>query len=102
MKTSEIREKLKAQLGYNARQVSVKENAVSLNWSFTFTIRDSAVDYQKVEDLAKEIRHVDRCEHSGEILSGANTFTSVTVTDEVKDQWAAKYLPKLEAVRDQI
>lgn len=102
MDTKEIRKQLKEKLGYNSRQVSVKENSISLNWSFTFTIRDSSVDYQKVEEFAKSIRNIDWDEHHQEILSGANTFTDVCISDEVKDQWAAKYLPQLMEIKDDL
>jgi len=79
--------------GYNQRQVSVRENPSSLEWSFAVTIRDEKVNYKTVQDIVKKSRSIDRCHASGEILSGGNTYVWLYISDRVQLIWAAKYLP---------
>lgn len=95
--TKEIRAALKTKLGYNSRQVSVKERQGGLSWSFTLTVRDASVNLKKVEEFAKGNEDIDRCQASGEILSGGNTFMFVRVTEEVEAAWAEKYINEVES-----
>jgi hypothetical protein len=89
MKSSqEIRSELKNKLGYNSKQVSVRQNAHS---TITFTVRDASVDFEAVEKFAAEFEKIDRCEYTHEILSGGNTFVYVRSTDEVKLALTAPY-----------
>lgn len=83
-------------LGYNSRQVSVKDNGGSLNWSFSVTVRDPKVNMEAVEQAAKGFQEIDRCQASGEILSGGNVYIRVKATEEVEEQWAKEFLPMLE------
>lgn len=92
--TKIIRQALRS-IGYNARKVSVRSPYYG---SITFTIRDASVDRKAIEEFAKQYEEIDRCEASGEILSGGNTFVHVEATEEVQDAWAAPYAEKLEAV----
>lgn len=85
------------ELGYNSRQVSVKDNGGSLSWSFTVTVRDPKVNMKTVEDAVKKHQEIDWDPHAQEILSGGNTFIRVEATDEVKAEWSKKYIPLIEA-----
>ena len=95
--TKEIRSALKTKLGYNSRQVSVKERPGGLSWSFTLTVRDPKVNLKKVEEFAKGNESIDRCPASNKILSGGNTFMFVRVTDEVEAVWAEKYIDEVNS-----
>ncbi|MEP2026958.1 MAG: hypothetical protein ABJH98_17930 [Reichenbachiella sp.] len=97
-KAQRIKKQLKDQIGYNQKQVSVREQPGGRSWSFTFTIRDSNVDYHQLKAFANTCQSYDRCEASGEILSGGNTFTHIEISDSVKDEWSSYYLKKLESV----
>jgi hypothetical protein len=88
-----IRAALKAELGYNTRQVSVRLDHYSLGHSVYFTIRDPNVDYEAVKRFAEgRVESVSRCEYSGEILGGGNTYTHVEIADKVATAWAAPYV----------
>jgi len=91
--TKEIRKQMKKELGYNAKQVSVG----SKNGNCTFTIRDAKVNKGKVKEFANNFEKIDRCQMTGEILLGGNTFVNVYSTDEVKNVWAAKYIDTIKA-----
>ncbi len=102
MDTKEIRKSLKEKLGYNASQVSVSSRRGGYDNSLTFTIRDAAVNYDKVEEFSNSLRSVSVCGNSGDILCGGNRYTNVRISDEVENIWAAKYLPKLLEITDQL
>lgn len=73
---SEIRSSLKKLLGYTNRQVSV----VARDCAIWVKAKVAGLDLQKVYDIAMKYQFVDRCEFTGEILCGGNTF--VFVDDE--------------------
>ena len=80
-----IRSCLKKTLGYTNRQVSVKAH-----WGAIWVkAKVAGLDLQKVHDIAMKFYDVERCEFTGEILSGGNTF--VFVEDEngytVRKKW---------------
>lgn len=72
-KAATIRKDLKA-LGWSGRQVSVR---VCRGSSIYVTVKDPTVSLHKVEKIAMPYQSVRRCEYSGEILSGGNTFITV-------------------------
>ncbi len=87
--------------GYNNRQVSVRENSCSTEWSFTITIRDPKVDYRKVQKIIQKSKSFDRDAASGEILMGGNTYVWLEISDAVKVIWAEQYLPLVKAAMEQ-
>lgn len=91
--TKQLRSELKSELGYNARQVSIRARDCSVY----FTIRDAEVSYAKVEQFASRAESISRCHVSGEILSGGNTFVNIAVTDEVKATWSAHLVGPIKA-----
>ena len=91
-----IIEKIKS-LGFNSRQVSVKENRASMNWSFTVTIRDASINLKAIETAVKAFEKIDRCQATGEILNGANCYVGVAVDEKVKATWAAQYIDRVNA-----
>jgi hypothetical protein len=72
-----IRKSLK-ELGYNSRKVSVREDSGGLSWCIRITIKDENVDEQAVKEIAQKAKKIDRCEVTGEILGGGNTYVFVT------------------------
>lgn len=76
-----IRKELKEKLGLSNRHVSVKEVNSSYSWIFHVTIKtERALEKQKeIENICEKYEDIDRCEYSGEILSGGNTLISVQV-----------------------
>lgn len=92
-----IRSELKKRLGYNSRQVSVRIQRYSMGRTTHFTIRDATVDYNAVKDFSEECESVRRCEYSGEILSGGNTYVRLHVTEEVERRWAH---PLVQPIKD--
>ena len=80
-RTKEIRSKLKKTYGITSRQVSVRTRHGS---SINVDINDPEVDIKEVENIAKGYESVDRCEFSGEIFAGGNTFVFVDYTAKAK------------------
>jgi len=94
-KAQKIKLNLKEQLGYNQRMVSLRENPCGLSYSFTFTIRDPKVSLQKLSEFVSAKESIDKCEHSGEILSGGNTFVHITMSNEVADNWSRNHIDEI-------
>lgn len=91
--SKEIRQQLKNELGFNAKQVSVR---VQRHGTITFTIRDTQITFEdvlRVREFAKQFESIRRCEITHEILSGGNTFVYVETTDEVDDALTAALRP---------
>lgn len=80
--TKEIRKQLKETLGYNAKQVSVRQSRSQI----TFTIRDSAVDQKTLKEFGANFESISRDYATGEILCGGNTFISVVYADTVRKE----------------
>ena len=91
----EIRDELKIK-GWNSRKVSVRVHSYSGGSSIYVTVRDPAVPFAEVKEIAERCQVIRRCEVTGEILSGGNRFVFTEMTDKVRDALAAPYV---EAVR---
>ena len=96
-----IREALKA-AGYNRTRVGVTSESFSMGSSVTVTIKDPTVDFEEVERIANTRESIRRCEYSGEILSGGNTYIHVYTTKEVDEALAAPYVEACAAAYAQI
>jgi hypothetical protein len=79
-----VRAALKA-AGYGARQVTVRDGGNYMYSSLKVTIRDACVRISAVEAIARRHEDVRRCETSGEILSGGNTFVEVAYLDAITE-----------------
>lgn len=66
-------------LGYNTRQVSIRQSHSTLY----FTVRDATVNLAAVYAIARDAEQISRCSVSGEILCGGNTFTEVSLAPNV-------------------
>jgi len=97
--TKLIRECLKTELGYNAKFVTVKKRHY---YALDFTIRDASVNKKHLEKWVKRFESISRCEYSGDILSGGNTFVDVSASEDVKKQWQQKYLSEVTAAFKQL
>ena len=90
-KAKELRAILKKEMGVNAKQVSVKSSCCGYSDKLDIKIKDLTVNKNKVEELANTFDKVDRCEASGEILQGGNTYVFVEfdweTVSEAKDEF---------------
>lgn len=86
-----LRAALKA-AGFNARRVTIRVNHSTLY----VTIRDGWTSLSKVKAIADRFRVVDRCQVTGEILAGGNTFVDVRYTEELVDPVKAAILVVLD------
>lgn len=88
---AELRALLKANLGLNARQVSVKQNSSSCY--LTITIRDASINVSTVEKFAKSFHtwHMDMSDY----VTGQSI--SVALSDEVRETLASQTRHVIEA-----
>lgn len=86
---AEIRGKLKKLYGITSRQVSVRCASFSMGSSLDVTINDPAVDIREVRNIADSKEKIDRCEYSGEILSGCNRYLDVKYGRKAAEAFAA-------------
>lgn len=94
---AKIRAALKSELGLNSRKVSVRDEGGSTSTSVLVRVKTSTVSLSDVTAVAGRFQKIDRCEMSGEILGGGNTFVSVEYTPEAKVEGAAAYLDAVAA-----
>jgi hypothetical protein len=80
-KAQEVAAKLKA-IGITNKQVSCRGDYNSI----TCRIKDLTIDPEIVRAIASEYEKIDRCEYSGEILCGGNTYVSVCYDYDVERQ----------------
>jgi hypothetical protein len=83
-----IRKELKA-LGYNARKVSVRTSPCTYSTSVDVTIKSLGVDIEAVKEVANAYRSVRRCEYSGDILMGGNTYVDVEYSRDLDSEFEA-------------
>ena len=98
MDSKQIRQEMKKTLGYNARQVTVKQS----HYSIVFTVRDSAVDVQAVKSFGRNFESISRDHATGCILRGGNTFVEVRLSDAVEAEFKTAWLPALEEAAQKI
>jgi hypothetical protein len=84
MDTKTVRKQLKEKLGYNSRQVSIRNRPGGYSTKLIFTARSPEVDFKKLEEFALSFRDVDVCQYSGEILMGGNTYIDIVIADNLK------------------
>ncbi len=81
MKTgNEIKKEIKTTLGYNTRDLSVRVDHSSINIS----VKSCDVSVAKVTAIVEKYRSVDRCQYTGEILSGGNTYVFVSYSHKME------------------
>ena len=78
-KAQEVAAKLKA-VGITNKQVSCRGDYNSISCR----VKDLRIDLELVERIAGEYQKIDRCERTGEILAGGNTYVSVTYDFETE------------------
>lgn len=98
---AQLRAALKAK-GITSKMVSVRSESFSMGSAIRVTVKDPAVSIALVNELAKDHERIDRCAHTGEILSGCNRYVTVSVSAAVEQFHQAAWLPKVEAALAQI
>ncbi len=93
-KTAAIRAGLKKR-GWTSRQVSVRGRPCTYSSSIDVVIKDARVPLKVVERIANEHEHVRRCEFSGDILGGGNTYVSVEYASEALEPYVEAVMAKL-------
>jgi hypothetical protein len=88
-----IRTELKAQ-GIKRSQVSVRCDHSSIR----VNIIDPTVSKKTVEEIAGKYESIDRCNYSGEILCGGNTFVFVEYSSEAGESVLAQQPARIEAI----
>lgn len=76
-KTKSIRAAYK-KLGWNNRQISVRAAGVTHSDSISVVIKDLSIGIAAVRNVAMRHEKIDRCEITGDILLGGNTYVQVS------------------------
>jgi hypothetical protein len=82
--------------GLNGRRVTVRHDHNTLR----VTIRDASVSLSKVKEIADQFVSIRRCEATGEILCGGNTFVDVSYTDALVTPVKAAIVALLDPAAD--
>lgn len=94
--TANVRTALKA-MGYGPREISVRGESYSMGSSINVCVKVRGVDLKAVEAVAMGAERVDRCEITGDILSGGNRFVHVKYDGELLASLAATVKAEAEA-----
>lgn len=77
-----IRAELKRR-GWTSRDVSVRAESFSMGSAVRLTVKRPGIPVAVVEQIARDIAEkIDRCEITGEILSGGNRYVSASLDGE--------------------
>ena len=90
-----IRAALKAK-GWSSKKISVRTHSYSLGASIYVTIKDASIPLKTVEKIAKDQQEIRRCQYSGEILGGGNTYVTVSYSSGALDGLKALFRAELE------
>lgn len=82
--------------GFNGRKVTVRLDQSTLR----VTIRDPSAPLSTVKTIADRFSSIRRCEKTGEILCGGNTFVDVQYMDELVAPVAASVVALLTPAAD--
>lgn len=98
-KAQEVAAKLKA-IGITSKQVSCRSNCSSIRCS----VKDLSIDLEVVKSIAMEYQKIDRCEYSGDILSGGNLFVFVDYDYQVEaaTRKSDKFLQLFNIITDKL
>lgn len=77
-----VRQALKSELKLTTKQVSVRKG--SGGHSINVYIHDPCVELSAVESIARRAESIQRCEITGEIMQGGNTFVFVEYSDKAE------------------
>jgi hypothetical protein len=95
-----IRKRIKSELGYGPKLVSVRCSNYSMGSSVKVTIRAGGLDCAKIRSIALLAEHIDRCPYSGDILSGGNRYVECGLDWQLVDALADKLKPEIENALD--
>lgn len=91
-----IRERIKNELGYTSKQVSVRSSNCGYSDETRITVKDLSCDFEAIEKIAKSFEKVDYDQYNGEILSGGNTYIFVAYDWDVLHQAEEKEIENAE------
>jgi hypothetical protein len=74
----EIRKLLKEELGYNSRQVGVRNRQGGYSTCIRVTVKDLNIPLEPIEKLTEQFEYYQRDYATQEILCGGNTFIDVS------------------------
>jgi len=94
--TKIIRTELK-KIGISNRRVSVRAENYSMGSSINIEIKDATIAMSTVKAIAEKQERIDRCEITGDILSGGNRYLHISYSTEASAERAAPYI---DAVRE--
>ena len=91
-----IREALKSELNLNRTKVSVRSPYYGC---VNVEVHDATADYDAVKEIAKRQKSISRCEASGEILCGGNTFIFVEYSERAQATVLAERADDIAAIK---
>jgi len=93
-RAKEIRTALKA-AGWTSRDVSVTRKRCTYSYTIRVEIKNAALPLALVESIARKHENVRRCEVTGEILAGGNTYLDVEYADSALAPFTSEILSLL-------
>lgn len=79
MKANDLKKALR-EAGINTKKITINKRCGTLSRSFHVRISDESIDTEVVNKVLAPFNSIRRCEATGEILGGGNTFILVQKT----------------------
>ncbi len=98
----QIKAEIIAKTSLKYRGVSVKGDNCGYSEAINIEVKDERFPLSVVENIAKQYQSIDRCEASGEVLMGGNTFVNVSYPwdMELSEEYEAELLQIIQPAFD--
>ena len=96
-----LRSELRA-AGFKGRDVTVKHNYFSMGSEIVVTIRNPEIERKAVKEVATSYERISRCEFSGEILGGGNTYLDVNYSEAALEVRKNAVLPNINIALERL
>lgn len=95
LKAKQTRDEYKRR-GWTARDISVRTSLFAGGSSISVEIKNPSIPLDVATEIANENESIRRCEFSGDILSGGNTYVSVGYSWACEQKMAERWVGRVE------
>jgi len=88
--------------GFDLKKISVRVRIAGYSVAVDISLKDIAISTADIEAAVAKFEKIDYCQHSGEILSGGNTFINVNYDFDVRQEAIKNKMPEAQKIWDDV